>query len=291
MPEIEFRVGAKSIDEVLAEFDRRKDGLADLANATQQLIEAILKEEKAEVHSVQARVKAREKLKLKYAKPDKDYRSLDDISDLVGLRIITYYSDRIDQVAAIVLREFEVCGEIDDKRKGKPDSFGYGAVHMDCVYLNSRRENAEYRRFGKTKFEIQISTILGHAWAEMHHPWYDELISPPDEARRFYRLAAVLELAEQEFLEIRKKRDERERVASVRVEANAPETPITPEALAALIEQSELISKLDLECLKIQGGQSLVKPEAAVLGVASAFAKAVGITTIQQLETRLVKME
>src|SRR6185437_9905856 len=163
MPEIEYRTGAQSVDELLKEFDCRKDHFSDLSSATEGLIETILKEEGLKFQSVGGRVKGRDKLRSKYLDPARNYTCLAEIPDVVGLRIITYYADKLDPIAAIISREFEVCGAVDDKRQGKPDSFGYSAIHMDCMYIKARRLSPEYKRFGETKFEIQITSILGHA--------------------------------------------------------------------------------------------------------------------------------
>jgi ppGpp synthetase/RelA/SpoT-type nucleotidyltranferase len=287
MPEVESRIGANSVDEILAEFDRLKDHFEDVNEATKQLIETILKEEGIIIHSVQARVKSRDKLKSKYCKSDRDYKCLSDISDIVGLRIITFYSDKLDQIVEIIGREFDQCGPLEDKRIGKPDTFGYSAIHMDCGYLPGRLNNAEYRRFADARFEIQITTILGHAWAEMHHPWYDELNSPTEEIRRFHRLAAVLELAEQEFLEIRKKKDDRERIASVRVAAKAPEIPITVESLQAFIEQKEIVAKTDDELSKILGRTVSNIATKDQLSHLARIVISAGIETTQDLEGKL----
>src|ERR1035441_2698823 len=184
MPEIEDRDGAKSLQEILAEFDRRKDQYDDLGAGTKGLIETILKKEKIGIHSVQARVKSRKKLESKYCKSDKDYRCLDDMPDVVGFRIITYYSDELDVIAEIIGREFSELRPREDKRIGSPDTFGYSAIHFDCGYLQGRLSGTEYKRFSDARFEIQVTTILGHAWAEMHHPWYDESDSPRSEERR-----------------------------------------------------------------------------------------------------------
>lgn len=282
MPEVESRVGANSIEQVMADFDDRKDHLIDLSNATERLIRTILAEEKIPFQSVQARVKGREKLRAKYCKPDKDYKELDEIPDIVGLRIITYYSDKIDQIAEIIGREFAQCGPLEDKRLVKPDSFGYSAIHLDCMHLPVRLESTEYRRFANARFEIQITTILGHAWAEMHHPWYDELNSPTEELRRFHRLAAVLELAEQEFLEVRRKKDERERIASVRVAAKAPEVPVTPESLKAFIEQP-FVTELDSRLAVLLVGNEAT-PVDANLNLLLKLCQTAGATTIEQLD-------
>jgi putative GTP pyrophosphokinase len=285
MPEVESRLGANTVDQVMAEYDRQKDHLIDLKNATEHLIKTILTEEKIPYQSVQARVKGRGKLKTKYCKSDKDYKSLGDITDVVGLRVITYYSDKIDQIAELLSREFEQCGPREDKRLGKLDSFGYSAIHLDCAHLPIRLDSREYRRFTNARFEIQITTILGHAWAEMHHPWYDELNSPTEELRRFHRLAAVLELAEQEFLEIRLKKEKRELIASVRVEAKAPEIPITQESLKAFVEQGS-ISEFDREAGVILIGD-LATPTPPNLSLLLSVTQGVGISTIQQLEDKL----
>jgi putative GTP pyrophosphokinase len=284
MPEVESRVGANTVDQVLAEFDDRRNHFASICKDTKRLIEKILEQRKVSFQSVQARVKAREKLKTKYCNPEKDYKRLDDIPDLVGLRIITYYSDKIDQIAAIIAGEFSQLGDPEDKRTGKPDTFGYSGIHHDCAYSAARLERTEYEQFADARFEIQVTTILGHAWAEMHHPWYDDLNSPAEEIRRFHRLAAVLELAEQEFLEIRKKKDNRERIASVRVAAKAPEIPITPESLRAFVED-EAVAALNDRLATILGGTiSKGIPE---MGKSAALAIEAGMPTIQALEDNL----
>jgi ppGpp synthetase/RelA/SpoT-type nucleotidyltranferase len=287
MPLVESRIGANSAGEVLTEFDLRKDHLAEISRDTKQLIEKILKGEKIPVQSVQTRIKAREKLESKYCNANKDYKCLDDISDVVGFRIITYYSDKIDQIAEIIAREFEQRSSLEDKRKWDPNSFGYSAIHMDCVYSAARLSSTEYRHFADARFEIQITTVLGHAWAEMQHPWYDEFDPPPEELRRFQRLAAVLELAEQEFLEVRKKKDDRERIASVRVEAKAPEVPVTAESLKALIED-ESVSALDGQLATILGGTiSESEPNSGLMVKLASLFNELGIVTIQVLQDKL----
>ena len=105
--------------------------------------------------------------------------------------------------------------------------------------------------------------------------------------RRFHRLAAVLELAEQEFLEIRKKKDSRQRSASVRVAAKAPGTPVTPESLIAFIEESEFVKQTDSKVAEVIGAQTSTRPNGRVLKIMADFLTAIGIDTIQQVEDNL----
>lgn len=173
MPEVHDRNGAKSTEGILTDFDCRREQFFDLCKTTKALIERILTEKEIFFHSVQARVKKREKLKLKYSAPDREYKSLDEVSDVVGLRVITFYADAIDHVGNIVRGEFRLLGSPDDKRIAKASEFGYSALHLDCAYSQTSLERTEYKPFEGLRFEIQMTTILGHAWAEMHHGWYD----------------------------------------------------------------------------------------------------------------------
>jgi ppGpp synthetase/RelA/SpoT-type nucleotidyltranferase len=287
MPEVESRDGAKSVEVVLTEFDHRKDQFSDLSKETVRLIETILREKSIAVQSIQGRVKSRDKLKSKYCKSEKDYKCLNDISDVVGFRIITYYSDKIDQIAEIIKREFAQIGLTDDKRTIKLETFGYSALHMDCAYSDKRLDSIEYKRFANARFEIQITTVIGHAWAEMHHAWYDSSDSPQEEERRFHRLAAVLELAEQEFLEIRTKKDVRERIASLQVAAESPEIPITSESLMAFIEQKDIVYKVDCDLAEIMGGTLRKGISAGQLSRTVQWVAGAGIGTVRELETTL----
>ena len=76
-------------------------------------------------------------------------------------------------------------------------SFGYNSLHYIC-----------YLREGDLKdipFELQMRTILQHAWSAMEHDiGYKASVELPDEyLRQFSRLAGMLELADDEFSRIR----------------------------------------------------------------------------------------
>ena len=112
------------------------------------------------VASVEYRVKTEDslagKLELKGAK----YKSLADITDIVGLRVITFYSEDVDKVASAVDRLFQIDWDnsVDKRKLLEIDSFGYMSLHYICS-----KEDFPYR------FEVQMRTILQHAWANMNH--------------------------------------------------------------------------------------------------------------------------
>jgi GTP pyrophosphokinase len=236
------------VDEILAEFAAKKALLEAFCARTKSLIEASLQDAKLSYQSVQTRVKSEKKLRGKYSDPEKDYKKLSDITDLAGLRVITYYEDDIDRVARVIEREFEIDKRNSiDKRNTEPDRFGYSAVNYVCSHLKRRTTDVEYKKFEGICCEIQVTSILRHAWSEMEHEWYDLGEAYPDKIkRRFYRIAALLELAESEFLDIKHKRTEYERSVDVRIEANVPDVTVDAVSLRSFIERDPLVAEVDL---------------------------------------------
>ena len=143
-------------------------------------------------HRIKTEKSLRGKLELKGAK----YKTLDDITDILGVRIITFYTDDVDKVAAIAKRTFEIdWKESVDKRKlHQLDSFGYNSLHYVC-----RLEE------GGIRFELQMRTALQHVWSTIEHDtgYKGEVKIPKEYRRQFSRLAGMLELVDDEFSRLR----------------------------------------------------------------------------------------
>ena len=60
------------------------------------------------VTAVEARVKTESSLAGKLALKGAKYAMLSDITDLVGLRIITFYTDDVDRIASMAEKLFEI---------------------------------------------------------------------------------------------------------------------------------------------------------------------------------------
>ena len=148
------------------------------------------------VTAVEGRVKTRESLEGKLALKGAKYLQLSDVTDLVGARIITFYTDDVDRIAAMAEKLFEIDWEnsVDKRRLHQLDSFGYNSLHYIC-----RLPGYNFR------FELQLRTTLQHAWAAINHDTgYKSGIEIPKEyMRRMNRLAGLLEMADDEFSRIR----------------------------------------------------------------------------------------
>ena len=148
------------------------------------------------VTTMEARVKTEGSLTGKLALKGAKYATLSDITDLVGARIVTFYTDDVDRIASMAEKLFEIdwANSVDKRKLHQLDSFGYNSLHYIC-----RLPGYDFR------FELQLRTTLQHAWAAINHDTgYKSGIEIPREyMRRMNRLAGILEMADDEFSRIR----------------------------------------------------------------------------------------
>jgi len=116
-------------------------------------------------HRAKDKGKLAEKLDRKRPK-GKEYAKLDDIEDLAGVRVVFYLeSDKKDFLRSF-LNEFRSCIV---SRKEKYDPEGYRGTHIIFRLDEKRSKLVEYRKYKGLKCELQVSTILFHAWSEVEH--------------------------------------------------------------------------------------------------------------------------
>jgi len=179
----------------------------DFTNKMQELVTTLLLNQNVPIHSVVSRIKAESSLKSKIGSGRKKYSKIEDITDLCGLRVITYFEDDVDQVAEIIRKELAIDPiHSIDKRKILPaNQFGYLSVHFVASLTSKQLQLSKYKKLKNLKIEIQICSILQHAWAEIEHDleYKSQIAVSYDVRRRFSRLAGLLEIADLEFTKLR----------------------------------------------------------------------------------------
>ncbi|MBT7630134.1 MAG: hypothetical protein HN597_10600 [Desulfobacula sp.] len=121
-------------------------------------------------------------------------------------------------------------------RRSKP----YASIHYLIRLTDDRTKLLEYKRFKNLIAEIQVRTILQHAWAEIEHDiQYKSIDTIPVEIhRRFMSLAGMLEIADREFQaiqdeDINLRKNARLSVSKGRFE----DVELTPDALKAFLDR------------------------------------------------------
>ncbi|MCH8973784.1 MAG: hypothetical protein IH869_01800 [Chloroflexi bacterium] len=219
-------------DERSAEYGRFTERLASLIG---QLVEA----EGIKIHSVTYRVKAKVSLAQKLSSGEGPYSSLEEVTDVAGVRVITYFPDDVDRVSDLVEREFEVDEErsVDKRALMDPERFGYMSVHYIVKFSLARLALPEYSTFRDVVAEVQVRSILQHAWAEIEHDLgYKSKQAVPAHIRRdFARVAAFLETADRDFGTIRDALSDYSAIVEQRVAAAEVDIDLDQASLSAFL--------------------------------------------------------
>lgn len=237
---------------ILDEFREQHDSFEKMKEIVRQQLEKCVADNGLYVTAIEARVKEEKSLAGKLALKGHKYQSLSDITDILGARVITFYSDEVDKISALVNHVFDIdWSESVDKRKAlKLNQFGYMSLHFICRIPESLYYDPAYPEINRYRFEIQMRTALQHVWATMNHDTgYKSGIKIPDELlRNLNQIAGMLELADEMFSHIRMEiTDYRRNVQALVADGNFDQVPLdthTFESYLALAPFKKLITKI-----------------------------------------------
>lgn len=290
-----FDVGVEIVemlDNLDFEYETLVAPLGPFGAALERLTKDLLEDSGIRAHSVAHRIKRKDSTVRKLEKSD-GKRTLASLTDLIGLRIITYFRDEVDIVARIIEQEFMIDekNSVDKRAVLDPDRFGYLSLHYVAQMAVSRAALPEYRRYSDVKFEIQIRSILQHAWAEIEHDlgYKSEAAVPRTVRRRFSRLAGLLELADDEFREIRLQLTSHQEKASVAVNQGHWDAEIDQDSLYSYVNSSETLKLIDADLASIFNRGRIRPPDRSYIGRQAEHLVSVGFQSIAEIDKSLTE--
>ena len=226
---------------ILDEYHKRMPLFEMMRTFVFDKLRACLDENHIIVAGLESRIKSENSLVGKLELKGYKYHTLDDITDVVGFRIITFYSNEVDIISALVEQMFDIDWEnsVDKRKMLEIDRFGYMSLHYICRIPETLYKDPTKPELNQMRFELQMRSSLQHVWANMYHDmgYKSDVEVPLEYQRDMNRLAGMLELADEQFGRIRKEiTDYRRKVQALVASGNFDEVTLDGDTFRSYLE-------------------------------------------------------
>ncbi|MBR6279859.1 MAG: hypothetical protein IKR32_00995 [Bacteroidales bacterium] len=275
-------------EELLAQYRELLPVYTEMAELIPEKLKRFFDEAGLVVAALEHRVKEEKSLAGKLRLKGGKYKDILDITDILGLRVITFYIDDVDKVASVLERLFEIdwANSVDKRKAHDIDSFGYLSLHYICRIPESSYCDPQHPELNRIRFEVQMRTVLQHAWANMNHDtgYKSGVEIPKVYLRNLSRLAGMLELVDDEFSRIRRElSDYRRQVQSLVASGNLSDVELDGDSFHSYLA----IGPFDALTRRIASiNQAEIQP--VDLSVFLSIFKGMGFRTLGDVE-RLIK--
>jgi putative GTP pyrophosphokinase len=263
----------------------------EFTNKIRNLFLELLQQNNLEIAQIECRTKSIESFIEKIHREKGYHNPLEDVTDLVGIRIIAYYNEDVGKIGDLIKREFKIDfkNSVDKAGVLDPDRFGYLSVHYVVSLSSPRKELTEWKAFADFKAEVQVRTVLQHAWAAIDHKLrYKTAREVPRNLRRqLFRLSALLELADEEFSTLRRRTEEVEERYTADVKKGELDIEVDLKSLEVYFAKTKQLSKWaeiaqQAGCIPFEAVKSDIGIDTAITVV-----QLVGIKTLAELDAIL----
>lgn len=195
-----------AIDEFVRQYQAELPKLQAYCGQMEALLNALLAASDIQHSHTESRCKSVEAYRDKIAR--KGYTDpARQMTDRVGLRMVMFYDSDVDAVSGLIQREFNV-DEANSEDQRAPvtfDSFGYRSFHLVFTLDARRAALPEWAAFAGVPVELQIRTVLAHAWAAVGHQLAYKHVArlSPKGQRLLSRISALLETTDELFETLR----------------------------------------------------------------------------------------
>jgi len=202
----------KHQEDAIEKFERIRPLYEKFTLDIKKILQECISEKDIKIHSIESRTKSIDSFAQKAILSNEANQNspkykdpIKNITDLSAIRIITFFQSEVPEICKIIEDNFEVIEKIDkNKILEKNNTLGYKSIHFLVKLNNDRLKLLEYIKYSDNISEIQVRTIMQHAWAEIEHDieYKSEINVSQSIRRRFLSLAGLLEIADREFQSI-----------------------------------------------------------------------------------------
>ncbi|PKK90685.1 MAG: hypothetical protein CVV64_07320 [Candidatus Wallbacteria bacterium HGW-Wallbacteria-1] len=179
----------------------------DMSGVIHEILEA--KHIISMVHQIAFRAKSPDRFEEKCHR--KNYSDpFEQMKDLAGVRVITLYEADVARVAEAITSSLFIDAEHSHiKAPVSAKILSYRTIHLVGTLTEEYLEKADLKGYAGMNIEIQVRSVLQHAWAEIDHDsrYKSNFVLPPELERRLYLIAGLLEVADREFNDFRDQRN------------------------------------------------------------------------------------
>ncbi|NUY82707.1 hypothetical protein HUK80_17525 [Flavobacterium sp. MAH-1] len=227
-----------------------KDGIPlyeRLGKNVSESIQILLDSSNIKMLSVIYRVKEVESFVEKIER--KGYEHPNEVEDVCGVRIICYYQKDVNRIIEILEKEFDVHESVNKQENLKYDQFGYRSHHVMASIKKDWEKTPNFKGLSVLRCEIQVRTVLMHAWAEIEHnlAYKNEAQTPEQFRRKLYRISAKLEEADEQFEDLKKESEEYRRELHNRKSDFYKDAELNIDSLQAFMDSNFPKRKKDIE--------------------------------------------
>jgi putative GTP pyrophosphokinase len=223
------------MNELEAAYESKKPHAKIFAHRLKEQIEEILSREKIPLAlPIEARVKEWESVKRKIDSKKLDLKSIEELDDLIGARIILHFKRDVEQTCNLIASTFKVLSSEDTQLRLGVSQFGYQSMHFQIALPESWLNIPTFKDYSAFSVEIQVRTAAQHIWASASHvlQYKQEESVPSPVLRSINRVSALLETVDLEFERVLQQRQEYRDELNV----NDDDTSLNVESLKAFLD-------------------------------------------------------
>jgi ppGpp synthetase/RelA/SpoT-type nucleotidyltranferase len=195
---------------------------------------------------LESRVKAWSSIAEKIERKARRLTSVDELDDLVGIRLILLFQRDVDLIHRLIGETFLVLSAEDTASRLTEKQFGYKSHHYIVRIPEAWEKVPSFAGLQSYKVEIQLRTLSQHIWAAASHKLqYKHEESVPLPLRRaIYRVSALLETVDLEFTRVL---DDRDTYIADQAATQHFEEKLNVDSVQALLTQLLPAENLDID--------------------------------------------